>query len=80
MLAIAISTFFALALFGSIAVIAMMFVQYRDRISAVIQNEFNGQRPVTVIQPTACRHRKVKTPQSMTPHRSLQPAPLRAAA
>ena len=80
MLAIAISTFFALAFLGSATVIAMMFFQYRDRISDVIQSELNGHWPETVIPPTAYRHRTVKAPQLMTQHRSLQPAPLRAAA
>jgi hypothetical protein len=80
MLGIAISVFFALAFLGSVAVIAMMFFQYRDRIASVIQNELRVNSPDTVVPSSVYRHRAVKTSQLMTQHRSLQPAPLRAAA
>jgi hypothetical protein len=80
MLSIAISTFFALALFGAATVIAMMFFQYRDKIVSVVQSELKADRSEVVLRPTAYRHRIVKAPQLMNQHRSLQSAPLRAAA
>lgn len=80
MLSIAISTVFALAFFGSAMVIAMMFLQYRDRIVSIVQNELTGDQSAVALQPTAYRHRIVKTPQLMSQHRSLRPVPLRVAA
>lgn len=80
MLSIAISTFFALAFFGSATVIAMMFFQYRDKIVSVIQSELEADQSQAVLQPTAYRPRIVKAQQLMTQNRSLQPVPLRAAA
>ena len=80
MLGIAISSFFALALFGSITVIALMFAQYRDRIASVIESELGSEREGAAIASLPYRHRTVKAPQLMNQHRSLQPAPLRAAA
>lgn len=80
MLAIAISSFFALSFFGASAVIAMMFFQYRDRIASVIQTELQANRPEASFRSSDYRHRIVKTPQPMSQHRSLRPVPLRAAA
>ncbi|WP_159640949.1 hypothetical protein [Sphingorhabdus sp. 109] len=80
MLAIAISTFFALAFLGAVAVIAMMFSQYRGRISRVIQSEFRGKRPATVIRTTICHQCSVKAPQPTLRHSPIRPVPLRAAA
>ena len=80
MLTIAISTFFALAFFGSVAVIAMMFLQYRDKIISVVQGELRRNESVVVLQTPAYRHRSVKAPQLMNQHRSPQPVPLRVAA
>jgi hypothetical protein len=80
MLTITISTFFAFAFFGSAAVIGMMFFQYRDRIASVIENGLRADPSEAVFPSSAYRHRTVKTQQLMTQHRSLQPAPLRAAA
>lgn len=78
MLSIAISSFFVLALLGAVAVIMMMFFQYRDRIAGVIQAELQTNRAAA--PSSAYRHRIVRTPQHLTQHRSLQPVPLRAAA
>lgn len=80
MLSIAISTFFALAFIGAAAVIAMMFIQYRDRIVSVLEAELQSDRAEAAFPSSPYRHRTVKVPQLMTQHRSLQPAPLRAAA
>ena len=80
MLAIAISSFFALSFLGASAVIAMMFFQYRDRIASVIQTELQASRPEAVLRSSDYRHRTIRTPQLMNQHRSLQPVPLRAAA
>ncbi len=80
MLNIAISTVFALAFFGAATVIAMMFFQYRDKIVSVVQSELKTGGSEAVLRPTAYRHRIVKAPQLMNQHRSLQSAPLRAAA
>jgi hypothetical protein len=80
MLAIAISSFFAISFFGASAVIAMMFFQYRHRIASVIQTELQANRSAASFRSSDYRHRTVKTPQLMNQHRSLQPAPLRAAA
>jgi hypothetical protein len=80
MLSIAFSVFFALAFLGSIAVIAMMFFQYQDRIASVIQNELRVDSSNAVFPSSAYRHRAVKASQLMTHHRALQPAPLRVAA
>lgn len=80
MLSIAISTFFALAFFGSAMVIAMMFSQYRGKIVSVVQNEFNTDQSAAILPQTTYRHRSVKTSQLMNQHRSPQPVPLRVAA
>jgi hypothetical protein len=80
MLTIAISTFFMFAFLGSATVIGMMFFQYRDRIASVIQNELRIDPSEAASPSSAYRHRTVKTQQLMKQHRSLQPAPLRAAA
>lgn len=80
MLTITISTFFALALFGSVTVIGMMFFQYRDRIASVIQNELRADPSEAAFPSAVYRHRTVKAPQLMPQHHSLQPAPLRVAA
>ncbi len=80
MLGIAVSVFFALAFLGSTAVIAMMFLQYRDRIASVVQNERRADRANTPLPSSAYRHRSAKAALPMTQYRSLQPAPLRAAA
>lgn len=80
MLTIAISTFFAFAFFGSATVIGMMFFQYRDRIASVIKNELRVEPSEAAFPSSPYRQRTVKTTQLMTQHRSLQPAPLRAAA
>jgi len=77
MLGIAISTFFVIAFLGSAAVIAIMFLQYRDKIASVIQAE---RQPIRIKAAPPYRHRTVKTPQLMSQHRSLQTVPLRAAA
>ncbi|MEH6789424.1 hypothetical protein [Parasphingorhabdus sp.] len=80
MLGIAISTFFVIAFLGSAAVIAMMFLQYRDKIASVIQAELQPIRAKAGTPSSPYRHRTVKTPQLMSQHRSLQTVPLRAAA
>jgi hypothetical protein len=80
MLSIAISSFFALAFFGSATVIAMMFAQYRDKITSVIRNELQADRVEAALRPTVYRHRIIKAPQLMAQNRSLQSVPLRAAA
>ena len=80
MLSIAISTFFAFALFGSAMVIAMMFRQYHGRIVSILQSELGGHRAGTVLPSRTYRQRAVKAPQLMTQNRSTQPVPLRAAA
>ncbi len=80
MLSIAISTFFALALFGSATVIAVMFLQYRDRIVSVIENELRTEPSEAAFPSSTYRRRTVKTPKLMTQHRSLQPDLLRVAA
>jgi len=80
MLGIAVSVFFALALLGSVAVIAMMFFQYRDRIASVVQNERQADRTDSPLRSSAYRHRSAKAAMPMTQYRSLKPAPLRAAA
>jgi len=80
MLTIAISTFFMFAFLGSATVIGMMFFQYRDKIASVIQNELRVAASEAASLSSAYRHRTVKTSQLMKQHRSLQPAPLRAAA
>lgn len=80
MLAIAISTFFALAFLGAVTIIGMMFFHYWGRITCVIQNELRLNSSEAICPSVAYRHRTVKAPQLMTQHRSLQPAPLRAAA
>lgn len=80
MLSIAISTFFAVAFFGSAAVIGMMFFQYRDKIVAVLHNELKVDQSETVYLSAKYRHRIVKAPQLMSQNRSLQPVPLRVAA
>ena len=80
MLGIAISTFFAIAFLSAAAVIATMFLQYRDKIACVIQAELKPVRVKAGAPSSPYRHRTVKTPQLMNQHRSLQPALLRAAA
>ena len=80
MLSIAISSFFAVALFGAASVIATMFLQYRDRIVSVIENEMRTERSGTALPTSVCRQRTAKTPQLMTQHRLMQPVPLRVAA
>lgn len=80
MLSIAISSFFILAFLGSATVIAIMFFQYRDRIASVIQKELRVDPSEAAFPSSPYRQRTVKTTQLMTQHRSLQPAPLRAAA
>mgnify|MGYP003672586190 CR=1 FL=1 len=80
MLSIAISSFFAVALLGSATVIAMMFLQYRDRIVSVIENELQTRPSETASPSSACRLRTVKVPQPMASHRSMRPVPLRVAA
>ena len=80
MLGIAVSVFFALAFLGSIAVIAMMFFQYRDRIARVIQAEMRSNRAEAAFPSSPYRHRTIKASQLISQHRSLQPVPLRAAA
>lgn len=80
MLSIAISVFFALAFLGSTTVIAMMFFQYRNRIASVIQDELRVDPANAAFPSSAYRHRTVKASQLMTQYRSLQSAPLRAAA
>lgn len=79
MLTVAIATFFALALTGSILTIAMMFHTYQDKIKAVIVAELGEnakQNPVT-----STRYRAhVSKPYAAKRRRSFQPAPLRAAA
>ncbi|WP_417593764.1 hypothetical protein [Parasphingorhabdus sp.] len=80
MLSIAISTFFALALFGAAMVIAMMFSQYRDRIVNVIQNGMEARQAEAIRQTTSYRRRTVKSSQPMTQNRAVKPAPLRVAA
>ncbi len=80
MLSIAISSFFLVALFGAVTVIAMMFSRYRDRITSVIQAELQSDRGKPVLASSAPYHRIVRTPQIAVRHRSLQTVPLRAAA
>lgn len=80
MLSIAISSFFVLALFGSLTVIAMMFFQYRDRIASVIENELRVDPAEAIFPSSAYRRVTVRAPQLMTQYRSLQPALLCAAA
>lgn len=80
MLAITISTFFALAFLGAVTVIAMMFFQYRDRISDVILGELDGDRSGAAMQPRVLRQRTGQAHQLMSHHRSPRPAPLRVAA
>lgn len=80
MLAIVISSFFALSFFGACAVIVMMFAQYRDRIASVIQAELQSSRPEALFRSSDYRNRPVKAVQPVSQHRSLQPVPLRAAA
>ena len=80
MLSIAISTFFAIAFFGAVTVIAMTFFQYRGKIAQVVQYELNAAQLRTDSEPTHYRHRTIRSRQPMTGHRSLRPVPLRAAA
>lgn len=80
MLGIALSVFFALAFLGATAVIAMMFVQYRDRIASVMRNELRADPANTAFRSPAYRHRSVNASQLMNRYRSLQPVPRRAAA
>jgi len=80
MLSIAISTFFALALFGSATIIAAMFLQYRDRIVSVLENELRAEPAAAAFPSSTYRRRTVKTPKLMTQHRSLQRDLLRVAA
>lgn len=80
MLSIAISSFFALTLIGSAAVIAAMFLQYRDRIVSVMENELRAEPCEAAFPSSPYRPRTVKTPKLMTQHRSLQRDLLRVAA
>ncbi len=80
MLSIAIASFFALAFFAAVIVIAMMFFQYRGKIASVIRSEFAADHPSMALQRATYRHRSVKTPQLMNQYRSPQPVPLRVAA
>ena len=80
MLTIAIATFFALAFAGALLVIGLMFVQYHGKIRSVIQSGIATSQSSPASHSPTYRHRTVKTQQLATRHRSLQSAPLRAAA
>lgn len=80
MLTIAIATFFALALMGSLLTIAMMFHAYRDKIKAVIMAELGEN--VTVTSGISQRGPVPATRAYRTNARrhSFQSVPMRAAA
>jgi hypothetical protein len=80
MLAIAISTFFLIAFLASATVIAMMFFQYRGKISAALHNGLAPEQKHSAVLSAQQRKHSGKAPQLMLQHRSRQPVPLRAAA
>ncbi len=80
MLALAITTFFILALFGASAVIGTMFWQYRSKIESVVSQGLGVDKPASAQRITHASYRPVRTRQIMNRHRNLQPAALRAAA
>ena len=80
MLTIVIATFFALAFAGALLVIGLMFVQYHGKIRSVIQSGIATSQSSPASHSPTYRHRTVKTQPLATRHRSLQSAPLRAAA
>jgi len=80
MLAIAITTFFILALIGAFFVIFMMFVGYGARIASVVRDGFNRNAPNTSATSAPYRLRLIKSRQLFAQHRTLRPTPIHAAA
>lgn len=80
MLTFAITTFFALALFGALSVIGMMFFGYREKITNVILSELQPDALLPTTELTSYRYRTVKPHQMIKRNRPLHSTPLRVAA
>ena len=80
MLAFALATFFAIALFGALSVIGLMFFGYHERIIAVLENGLQGDEAPTVTPLSSYRHRAVKPRQMVRQYQPQQPVPMRVAA
>ncbi len=80
MLIFAISAFFALSLIGAMVVIGTTILGYRKRIAEVVSCGLAIPEFGSAVVPEPYLHRVIKPRQMLSQHRSLQPAPLRAAA
>ena len=80
MLTFAITTLFSIAFFGSLAVIANMFWQYRAQIETVVAHGLGLDDTPAEIELPKIRTRPFRARQFMNQHRSLKAVPLRAAA
>lgn len=84
MLTFAITSLFALSLFGALSVIGYMFVTYRGKIASVIRQGLELPAAETSTITSACKVRVTSTRVSGMPvrvqNRSPRPAPLAVAA